>query len=152
MVFKIRAPVGVKGIGCPLDLTAPLDFGFYCVLTCLDQMALPSGVCFFQERRKSPFATTQRMPVSSEYPGTELFRISAFGRIHSAIGVVRFPERCRCRHMAVVIGPASDDRVENADQVFLTQAAVAVNDLTHFLQEAACVCKRLIYHQWLTGS
>ena len=66
--------------------------------------------------------------------------------------ILDLPKRRTRFYVAVIVSPASDDRVENADQVFLTQAAVAVNDLTHFLQEAACVCKRLIYHQWLTGS
>ena len=126
-VFKIRTPVRIKGIGCPFDLTVPLDFGVGWV----DQL-VPNRFTvrrlLFQLRRKFPFAS-QRVPVSSEHPRAGLFWMSAFGPLPETLPeeVVHFPIRVRSRHMAVVIGPAPNDRVERADQVFLTQAAVAVD-------------------------
>jgi len=53
--------------------------------------------------------------------------------------VVHFLERRRGYHMAVVINPAPDDRVECANETLLTLAAVLSDHVPRFFQEAACV-------------
>jgi len=67
--------------------------------------------------------------------------VSAFGPVPETLPqvIVHFTKHVRCRHMAVIIRPSPNNRVEHTDQVFLTQSTAPVDRPAHFFQEATRV-------------
>ena len=128
--------MGIIGVGRPLDLAVAKDFGCSRINE-LQPNLLAVRRSLFQLRRKFPFAS-QGVPVSAQHPRAG-FGMSAFGPVPETLPqeVVHFLERRRGYHVAVVIDPAPDDRVECANETLLTLAAVLSDHFPHFFQEVA---------------
>ena len=135
-VFKVAAPLRVERICLRPDFDVTPDFGFGRV-----HQPQPNGFprrCPFPGVGcKLPSAPSAKPPVLTGDPAVRSARMSAFGPSPEGMPQSFFHilEGLQRHNVAVVIHPATNDRIELTNQVNLTYAPVLTHQLPHFFQK-----------------
>ena len=138
-VFKIAAPLRVERICLRPDFDVTPDFGFGWI-----NQPKPNGFprrCPFPGVGcKLPSAPSAKPPVLTGDPAVRSARMSAFGPSPEGMpqSFFHFLEGLQRHDVAMVVHPATDDRVELTDQVNLICAPILTHQLPHLFQKV-CV-------------
>ena len=135
-IFKVAVPTWVMRIRLRSDLHVWPGSGFGRVHQ-LQPNRFSRRRPFAGIRRKPPALSSNRMPVSPEYPTERLAAMSAFGPSPECLpqSPIHPLERLPRHDVAMVIGPATNDRVELPYQVGLANAPALTNQLPRLLQK-----------------
>ena len=135
-VFKIAAPLRVERIRIRPDFDVTPDFGFGWINQPKPD-GLPRRCPFPGVGYKLPSAPSAEPPVLSGDPAVRSARMSAFGPSPEGMPQSFFHilEGLQRHDVAMVVYPATNDRVELTYQVNLTCAPVLTHQLPHLFQK-----------------
>jgi hypothetical protein len=135
-VFKVAAPLRVERIGFRPNLDVTPDFGLGRI-----NQPNPNGFairCLLARGcRKFPGSPPAELPVSAGNPTVRSARMPAFSPSPEDVpqNLFHFLEGLQRHNVAMVIHPATNDRIELTYQVNLTCSPVLTHQLAHLFQK-----------------
>ena len=147
--LQVVLPLRVKRVGIPPDFDMPPDFGFARI-----HEAQPNGLAvrglLFRLARKRPSSLAQGWEAVLLDPVARFLGVSASGPTPECPPdfMVHPVERLLGRTVPMIVGPATNDRVQQANQHCLADGLVRINNSTDFLQKRVRVLFRR-FHQRL---
>jgi len=133
-VFKVDFPRGIKRICCPFDLGVSFDRD----TRGGEQFDSMGPTCFVLSLpTEHPVTVADDVKVLVLDPSARLVRVPASGPLpqRPEERVIHFGEGLFTRHMAMIVRPSPEERIELSDQVFWLGLCVGANECTGFGQE-----------------